>query len=145
MPLIGLSRHRRQYLVAGGVGVDLELGADRSAAARVALAENALSVAVLTTRAQPDHREVPVALGRYPGSTLIGLGVAVDLELASDGSPIACEALAENTGGAAVLRFTSPDDYEVSVGVGRHIRKVLLTDRVRVDVELAPDRISVLA
>ena len=124
--------HARAALAESGVGVDLELGADRARQADLAR-EDAVVVAILA-RALPHHDEVG-AVARDVGLDLGPDRVGVDLELAGQRRSHRVEPPAEDAGRIAVVRAL-PDHDEAAVGSGGERGQRLRVGGVGVDLEL---------
>ena len=88
-------RHRRPPLVTAGLGVDAELGADKAAVGRVALAEHAVAAAVLPAGRPHDHEATTTERG--DGGLVLVVGrLRVDKEARAEQAAGRVEALTVN-------------------------------------------------
>ena len=134
---VGIRRHRGDVLVARGVGVDLELAGQGAPALVKRLGEDAVARAVLA-EALPGDDEVAGAVRRDRGRYCVLDGVAVDLELAGDGSARAREAAARRCRSSrAVLVVARSRRRRSRRRYPRPRRAVLVVGGVGVDLELA--------
>lgn len=133
-------RDRWVPLVAGGVAVDLELGAGCAPVGGEALAKDADAGAILAGAA-PEHYDAAVwPRGRrqaHGGGELAADREAVHPELQPAESARRVVALAKNAEVGAILAEAVPDDREVAIFFGGDGRGVLEAKRVRVDPDLA--------
>src|SRR5439155_1405523 len=135
------ARHRRVALEARRVRVHLELAPDGRPRAVVALALDAAArVRPGAPVAIPHHDEVPGPVARHRRLGLEARRVRVHLELAPDGRPRAVVALALDAEPEAGAVAALPHHDEVPRPVARHRRRPLSARRVRVHLELAPER-----
>ena len=135
--------HRRPFLVVERRGVDLELGADGVAAGIIALAEDALFVAVLILRI-PGHEEAAVRQPRDRWPILVSRREGIDLELGADGIAAGIIALAEDALLIGVGGRPGDDEATIRQGRGRWDR--LISNRGGIDLELrAGRRIQILS
>jgi hypothetical protein len=90
---------------------------------------------------RPSNHEVPRGIHRHLGKNLALGRVAVDTELAALGYSGCIESLSVDSIAGTVLavptgNHVAPRHDEVAVGVHRHGRVELSTERIRVDAEL---------
>src|SRR5687768_1803327 len=109
----GVGRDGRPVLGVRRVGVDAELGAERRAVARVALAEKVARGAPVTPAAGPGDDEVAGGVGGHGRRVLIARGVGVHAELRAQRDPRARKALPEDSEIRSILGLAVPDDDEV--------------------------------
>ena len=124
--------------------VDAELRAERSAGIGIALAEDAITIAVLTPTL-PDHDEVAGGVRGYGRTSLNAKRACrerVHAELRADRGAGTDEALAEDAIARAVLIQALPDDHETAGGTGGDGRSALIVCRVGVDAELGAERVA---
>src|SRR5262245_54171915 len=93
--------------------------------------------------------EAAVTIRSDRGETLVLRRVRVHLEFASQGMATGIVALTEDPVATAVLAISvqitvGPDDHEVAIRVGGDGRPLLPARRVRVHLELAPQRIPTI-
>ncbi len=138
-----VARHRQGgvLLIAGGRGVDRELGTERVPCPRVALAEDTLAASVLQI-ARPGNREVAAGVDGDGGPCLGVRGERVDEELATDGAAVGGIALGVDTREVAVLDGALPGDDEASIGSHGDVAVQLVVARRRADAELDTDPVA---
>ena len=134
---IGLQVDIRHTLVAWGVGIDLELGALRSARRIEAAGKDAGTAGSVLSVAVPGDDEVSVGVHPGGGQPLSARGVGVHLELDALRHSGCVEAPGEDAGTAdAVLSVAGPGDDEVAGVVAIDRRLVLNTLGVRVRLKV---------
>src|SRR5207244_3440933 len=136
---VGIDRDRRGPLVVVGVGVDLELVAERSAGVVEAAGEGALAAArpgLLRPRAEGVAGVVHV----HAGGELLAEGRVGGADGPAEGGTGRVVALEVHAVAAAVLPVALPRHDEVAIGIGGDGGVNLIVRRVAVDLEFRADR-----